>query len=86
MLPPEAPRRSPSTDDADGQGAAGVVVDELGGDVLVGAEHGQAGTLGRAVHLAAHPGVPAAAELQLVIGAGHYLAAFPALRTTRSPR
>ena len=85
MLPPGVPRRSASTDEAAASVAAGVVVDQLGGDVLVGAEHGQAGRAGRAVHPAAHPGVPAAAQLQLVISSGHYFAAFPALRTTRSP-
>src|SRR5215207_1319539 len=36
-----------------GQGAAGVVVDELGEDSAVGAEHGDARTLGRAAHLRA---------------------------------
>jgi len=68
------------------QGPPGDVVDHLGRDVLVGPEHGQARPLGRAVHLAAHPVVTPTAQFQLVMGAGHYLAAFPALRTTRSPR
>src|SRR5687767_6785669 len=49
-----------------GQGPAGVVVDELGGDPAVGAEHGQPRPGGGAAHLGAHP--PAALEAALGLG------------------
>ena len=62
-----------------------MIVDQLRRDVLVGTKHRQARAGGRALHTAPDPGVPAAAKRHLVMGAGHYLAAFPALRTTRSP-
>src|SRR5690606_15614437 len=52
-----------------GQGGAGDVVDHLGGDVLVGTEDRQAGTLGGAPHLLADAGVPADATVPLVLGA-----------------
>jgi hypothetical protein len=46
-----------------GQRAAGVVVDELGGDAAVGAEHGDARALGRAAHLRADAAAPLEAPL-----------------------
>ena len=63
------------------------VVDHLRGDVLVGPEHGQTGTLGCAAHRLADPVMttqPIAATLLRGVRHG-YLAAFPALRITRSP-
>ena len=63
-----------------GQGAASGVVDELGRNVPVGAVHGQAGALGRPVHLDADPRVAPEAQTGAVARACHYFAAFPALR------
>jgi hypothetical protein len=67
------------------QGAAGTVVDDLGGDVLVGAEDGEARPLSGAPHVLAYPGVPLDAGVSLVLGAVHHLPALPALRWTYSP-
>src|SRR5205085_3707104 len=65
-----------------GQRAAGVVVDELGEDAPVGAEHGDARTLGRAVDL----GPDAPAPLQAPRGCGRDAhARLPTFRATYSP-
>ena len=54
------------------EGAPVAVVDHLGGDVLVGAEHGEAGALGGALHLLPHPAVPPDPCFSLVLCAdGH---------------
>src|SRR5262245_1393677 len=64
------------------QGAAGVVVDELGEDPAVGAEHGDAGALGRAAHL----GADAAAALEAPRrGGDDGHARLPTFRATYSP-
>src|ERR671912_1525313 len=68
------------------QRAAGDVVDDLGGDVLVGAEHGETRPLGRAPDVLPHAGVTLDACVSLVLGAVHHLPALPALRLTCSPR
>src|SRR4029450_10026511 len=72
-----------------GEGAAVAVVDDLGRDVSVGTEHGEAGTLDRAAHGLAHPSVAPDAQVSLVLGAtaaAHgYFPALPALRRTCSP-
>src|SRR4051794_873523 len=65
-----------------GQRAPGVVVDELGEDPAVGAEHRDARALGAAVHLRAH--APAALEaLDGWRDNGH--ARLPTFRATYSP-
>src|SRR3954465_5390282 len=65
-----------------GQRVSAVVVDELGLHPAVGAEHGQAGPLGRAAHLGAHPAAPAHAGLRL---GAHTHARLPTFRGTYSP-
>src|SRR5262249_37180250 len=64
------------------QRVAAVVVDELGADAAVGAEHGDARALGAAAHLGAHAAVPALAMIALD-GEAH--ARFPTFRATYSP-
>src|SRR3954447_1149681 len=65
-----------------GQRAAGVVVDELGEDPAVGAEHRDARALGAAAHL----GADAAAALEAAGGGGEDgHARLPTLRATYSP-
>ena len=51
-----------------GKGATGAVVDDLRADVLVGPEHGQAGTGGGAGHVLAHAVVPPRPGNLLVLG------------------
>src|SRR5579859_1285755 len=65
-----------------GQGPAGDVVDELGGDPAVGAKDGDAGTLGRAADLGAH--AAAALETTLRCREGAH-ARLPTFRATYSP-
>ena len=68
------------------QGAPGVVVDDLGDDVLVRAEHRQARPLGGADDPLADAAVAPVAQLVGSQCLAHgYFAAFPALRCTTSP-
>ena len=67
--------------------AAVDVVDHLGVDVLVGTEHREARSLGRAHDLLAHAPVAALPVLELAEGMLDrlvYFADLPALRSTRS--
>jgi hypothetical protein len=58
------------------------VVDQLGADALVRAEHGQARALGGALHLGAH--AAAAAQPGLRLGLDRH-ARLPTFRATYSP-
>ena len=61
------------------------VVDHLGHDVAVGAEHREARPLGGTGDLLADPPVPAVFQLVRTCLCHSYFAAFPALRRTTSP-
>ena len=65
-----------------GHGVAGHVVDELGADPAVRAEHGQPRALRTAADLGAHTAAPAQPRLRLRLD-GH--ARFPTFRWTYSP-
>src|SRR4029450_10828059 len=71
-----------------GQGAAGPVVDELGVDLLVGAEDGQARPLGRAHYPPPHATVTPQARVALhfrTLHLGPHFAVLPGWRRTCSP-
>src|SRR5581483_1007145 len=71
-----------------GQGAPGGVVDDLGVDVLVGPEHGQARPLGGPADPLADPAValdPRLGAPDSHCSRSYFLPALPALRRMRSP-